>query len=136
MQREEKFGKVHFVLAALTLVFLAALAGLAVRDGAAGSVYRIGTAGAAEDGAYRVETERATPAEADGTSAYGPIDVNTAAAEELRELPGIGPALSQAIVDYRAEHGPFRSVDELLEVNGIGEAKLDGIRDAITVNGG
>ena len=137
MQRQEKFGKVHFVLVALTLAFLGGLAALAIREG-----------GAAAEGTYRVETERGLPAESaeagiaetrsaeTGTAAGEAVDINTATAEELQELMGIGPVLSQAIVDYRAEYGPFQSVDELLAVNGIGEAKLDGIRDEVTVNGG
>lgn len=126
MRRQEKFGKVHFVLLALTLVFLAALAVLALRE-------RGGVTG----DTYRVETERAVSAEdAEAAAAYGPLDINTASAAELQELMGIGPVLAQAIVDYRAEHGPFRSVDELLAVSGIGEAKLGGIRDEVTVNGG
>ena len=133
MRRQEKFGIVHCVLIALTLAFLGALAGLAAReDGDAAK----GASRTETGDTYRVETERGVPAEADGEAAYEPIDINTAAAEELQELMGIGPVLAQAIVDYRAEHGPFRSVDELLEVSGIGEAKLGGIRDEITVNGG
>ena len=132
MRRQEKFGKVHFVLIALTLAFLAALAGLAAREeAAAGDIYRAGTGDT-----YRVETERGVPAEEAGAEPDEPIDVNTATAEELQELMGIGPVLAQAIVDYRAEYGPFHSVDELLEVSGIGEAKLGGIRDEITVSGG
>jgi competence protein ComEA len=63
----------------------------------------------------------------------GRIDVNTASAEALDELPGIGPAIAQAIISYRDEHGPFGSVDELVEVPGIGEAKLAQLRDLITV---
>lgn len=126
MRRQEKFGKVHFVLIALTLVFLGVLTVLAAREG-----------GAAEtEGTYRVETEREIPVEADAEDAYKPLDINTATAEKLEELTGIGPALARAIVDYRAEHGPFRSVDELLAVSGIGEAKLGGFRDEVTVNGG
>lgn len=141
MRRQEKFGIVHFVLIALTLAFLGALAGLAARENgvAAGGTYGVAAEDASRAGTgdtYSVETERAAPAETDGETAREPIDINTAAAEELQELTGIGPALAQAIVDYRAEHGPFRSADELLEVSGIGEAKLGGIRDEITVSGG
>ena len=139
MRRQEKFGKVHFVLIALTLAFLSGLAVLAVREGAAaaGDAYRVKAEdGAAEGDSYRVETERGVPAEADAAAANEPIDVNTASAEELQKLTGIGPVLAQAIVDYRAGHGPFHSVDELLEVSGIGEAKLGGIRDEVTVSGG
>ena len=141
MHRQEKFGIVHFVLIALTAAFLATLAGLAARESGAAAKGAYGAAAenasrAGTEGTYRVETERVLPTEAEGEAAHEPIDVNTATAEELQELTGIGPVLAQAIVDYRAEHGPFRSVDELLEVSGIGEAKLGGIRNEITVNGG
>ena len=64
------------------------------------------------------------------------LDLNTATAEELQKLPGIGEVLSQAIVDYREEHGPFQSVDELLQVPGIGEKRLDDIRDSVYVSEG
>lgn len=131
MRRQEKFGAVHFILIGLTVAFIAALAGLAARDGTAGDTYHAG----AED-AYRVAAERGVPAEPAGAEAYGLLDINTAAVEELQELTGIGPVLAQAIVDYRAEYGPFRSVDELLKVSGIGEARLGEIRGEVTVSGG
>ena len=57
----------------------------------------------------------------------GTIDINTASAAELDELPGIGPALAATIIEYREKHGPFRSAEELLEVYGIGEVKLEGM---------
>ena len=53
------------------------------------------------------------------------INVNTASASELDELPGIGPALAAAIIEYREAHGPFGSVEEIMEVRVIGEAKLE-----------
>ena len=56
-------------------------------------------------------------------------------AEELETITGIGPVLAQAILDYRAEHGDFQTLDELLEVRGIGSAKLDAMRDEITTGG-
>ena len=59
------------------------------------------------------------------------IDLNHATAEELRALPGVGPALAEAIVAYRAEHGPFASVAELLNVKGFGEATLRGLYTAM-----
>ncbi|SDN91428.1 competence protein ComEA [Actinomyces ruminicola] len=68
-----------------------------------------------------------------GTTADGRININTATAAQLEGLPGIGPALAQRIVDYRTEHGPFTSVDELMSVSGIGAAKLEGLRDEATV---
>ena len=67
-----------------------------------------------------------------GASA-GPLDLNTATAEQLDTLPGIGPATAAAIVTYRQEHGRFASVDELLEVRGIGEAKLADLRSKVRV---
>jgi competence protein ComEA len=63
----------------------------------------------------------------------GLVNVNTASAEELEALSGIGPVLAQAIVDYRTENGPFPTVDALLDVSGIGPATLDEIRDQVTV---
>lgn len=65
--------------------------------------------------------------------AGGLIDVNTATAALLDELPGVGPTTAEAIVAHRDEHGPFLAVDDLLDVRGIGEAKLEQIRDLVTV---
>jgi competence protein ComEA len=60
------------------------------------------------------------------------LNVNTATAPELERLPGIGPSLAQAILEYREGHGPFQRVEDLLEVPGIGPAKLAQIEDLIT----
>ena len=62
------------------------------------------------------------------------IDLNTAAPEDLERLPGIGPAKAEDIAAYRAEHGPFQSVDQLTEVSGIGEATLETLRPYITAS--
>ncbi|MCX4732155.1 ComEA family DNA-binding protein [Streptomyces sp. NBC_01363] len=59
-----------------------------------------------------------------GSSSAGPVSLNTATVEQLDTLPGVGPVLAQHIVDYRAQHGGFRSVDELREVNGIGDRRF------------
>mgnify|MGYP001815321343 FL=1 len=56
-----------------------------------------------------------------------PVDVNTASAAQLTELPGIGPVLADRIVAYRADNGPFQRLDQLVEVPGIGQAILDDI---------
>jgi competence protein ComEA len=72
-------------------------------------------------------------ASAGTTTVPGPLDINRATAEQLDALPGIGPATAQAIVAHRESNGPFASVDELEDVRGIGPAKLDAIRELVTV---
>ena len=60
------------------------------------------------------------------------VSLASATAEELDELPGVGPVTAQNILDYRAEHGPFRSVDDLDAVPGIGPARVEQLRDLVT----
>jgi competence protein ComEA len=62
----------------------------------------------------------------------GPVSLSTATAEQLDELPGVGPVTAQKIVDYRDEHGGFSSVDELDAVPGIGPKRLEDLRDLVT----
>jgi competence protein ComEA len=61
------------------------------------------------------------------------VRVNLADAPELEGLPGVGPVLAERIVAYREEHGPFAVVEDLLDVPGIGEAKLAALREAVLV---
>ena len=68
-----------------------------------------------------------------GAAPVAPVDVNTATLEQLDTLPGIGPVTGQAILDWRIANGAFTTVDELLEVDGIGDATLADIRDLVTV---
>ncbi len=63
----------------------------------------------------------------------GKININTADSETLDRLPGIGPSIARRIVDYRKEHGRFKSTSELLQVPGIGEKKLAEFKDSITI---
>lgn len=126
MERKEKFGAAHKALLLLTVAFLASLGWLTLR-----ARTRVKTA----DG-YTVAVDKSVPAELTAVPRAEPVDVNTATAEELEALPGIGPVLAGRIVDYRAEHGAFTSVEQLTEVEGIGSAKLDAIRGAITLGEG
>jgi len=68
-----------------------------------------------------------------GASADAPVNINTATAEQLDALPGVGPATSAAIIKDREAHGPFRSVNDLGRVRGIGDSKLEQLRDLVTV---
>jgi competence protein ComEA len=60
------------------------------------------------------------------------LSLATATAAELDELPGVGPVTAQKILDYRAEHGPFRSVDDLDAVPGIGPTRVEQLRELVT----
>jgi competence protein ComEA len=80
----------------------------------------------------------AVPASSGGTGgASGPpakVDLNTATAEQLDALPGIGPATATKIVSDRTANGPFRTVDDLMRVPGIGPAKFDALKDLVRAN--
>lgn len=108
-----------------------------VEDGA--QIYVQGTSAIA--GAIPVKVEgvpRAAPqhpsrkasntAKKKATPSQGSISLNSAHAAQLESLPGIGKVTAQKIIDYRAEHGRFSSIDELLAVKGIGPKKLEAIR--------
>jgi competence protein ComEA len=68
-----------------------------------------------------------------GAPASGPVNLNTATAEQLDTLDGVGPVTVQKILNYRTEHGGFSSVDELGEIPGIGEVRLAALREQVTV---
>jgi competence protein ComEA len=65
------------------------------------------------------------------SSPAGPIHLNTATEEELETIPGVGPVTAQRIIDFREQNGPFRSVDELDAVSGIGPKRLEQMRDLV-----
>jgi competence protein ComEA len=62
-----------------------------------------------------------------------PLDLNTATATQLDQLPGVGPVLAQRIVDYRTQHSGFHAVDELRQVSGIGQAKFADLKPLVRV---
>jgi len=66
--------------------------------------------------------------------AAGKVNINTATAKELQTLPNIGPKTAKAIIDYRKKH-TFKTVDQLLEVKGIGEKTLKKLKPLVTVTG-
>ena len=68
-----------------------------------------------------------------GISADGKVNINTATQSELDTLPGIGETLAKRILDYRSTNGPFKSIEDIRNVNGIGQKKYDDMKDLITV---
>ncbi len=66
-----------------------------------------------------------------GAGPAQPVSLNTATADQLDSLPGVGPVLAQHIIEYRTQHGGFRSVDELREVNGIGDRRFGDLRNLV-----
>ena len=86
---------------------------------------------------FPVRGERSPSVESDpiaaGANGPEPIDLNRATASQLDALPGVGPSTAGAIVAHRAANGPFRSVDDLLAVKGLGPAKVEALRSLVTV---
>ena len=119
--RDGKITKTEWILLALTGIFLCVLLVLFVRDRE-----RMETVG--------IETEVEVPQE-EIRPDLSPLDLNAATDEELAQLPGIGEELARRIVEYREANGAFESVEELMEVSGIGEGKFAGLEGRITVNG-
>lgn len=116
-----KVTKTQWVLLALTGLFLCALLTLYVQDRARMTE-------------QPVETDLAA-AQEEFMPDVTPLDLNTATAEELDTLPGIGEELARRIVEYREANGPFESVEEIMEVSGIGEGKFADLEGRIIVNG-
>ena len=115
--------KSEIILLGLTAVFLCALAGLSLRD----RQDRVPC--------VVIETEAEVPRE-EIVPAFPPVDLYTATAERLDTLPGIGESLARRIIAYREANGPFGSIEEIMEVSGIGEAKFAELEDRVTVDNG
>ncbi|MFG2058867.1 helix-hairpin-helix domain-containing protein [Micromonospora sp. NPDC048930] len=75
----------------------------------------------------------AGPAAGGAAAPGGPVNLNTATLAQLDALPGVGPVLAQRILDHREQHGGFRSVSDLRQVEGIGDARYEQLKDLVTV---
>jgi len=71
------------------------------------------------------------PAALPGSALTGPLDLNAATAAQLDALPGVGPVLAQHIIDYRTQHGPFTSLQQLRQVPGIGDRKFGALKSLV-----
>ena len=114
-----KITKTEWILLGLTGVFLCGLLALFVQD--RNQLQETG-----------LETEITVPQE-EILPDISPLNLNTATLEELAQLPGIGEELARRIVEYREGSGPFETLEQLMEVSGIGEGKFAAMEGWITV---
>lgn len=107
-----------------------AAAGGTTRDA---DLERVNLAAPLQDGQQVVIPGVDQPGAAVNPSSDGQIHINTATPSELEQLPGVGPVLAERIAAFRDENGPFDAVEDLLDVSGIGESKLEMLRDAVAI---
>ncbi|HZV33237.1 MAG TPA: helix-hairpin-helix domain-containing protein [Verrucomicrobiae bacterium] len=93
-----------------------------------------GTAGTVEKSSRASQAPTPTGSESGKLGAGEQININTASAGDLERLPGIGPARSQAIVEYRTQNGPFKSPEDIMNVKGIKSGEFSKIKDHIKVS--
>ena len=120
------------ILALITCIFLGFLLGFFTGRNLDRTPVQIQTLPPATVRTSSVEESVAT-AQSGGQNQTFPININTATAQQLEALPGIGPTYAQRIVDYRNTNGPFTSPSQLLNISGIGEKRLAAIWDYITI---
>jgi len=123
------------VLLCACLICLAFLGGLYLGRNLTGSGILVSASPAVTQSATPESTATSLRATEASNLPSKPIDINSASLSELQTLPGIGPVLAQRILDYREENGYYASVADLVNVNGIGVKRLEGILDFITVGG-
>ena len=119
MRKSNPLSKGETWIAVLTLVFILGMAGVYARSTCM------------DEGDYIIRTGKLAQETVAIEAVQWQVNINTAAAEELTALPGVGEALAERIIAYREEHGRFRAAEDLLEVKGIGESKFAEMKDWI-----
>lgn len=122
MDKQGKVTKSEKILLGLTTLFLCVLLVLFLRDRQA-----------AEMPGAAAETERAGAQEI-VVPERAPMGINTASVQQLAQLPGLSRTLACRIVEYREANGPFETLEEIMEVPGIGAGKLSGLREYLVVD--
>jgi competence protein ComEA len=102
-----------------------------LKDGEKIYIPAIGEASSNQTG--QVAGTTTTASSASSQQVTGKVNLNSATAEELDTLPGIGPAYAQKIIDYRNTNGGFGAIEEIMEVKGIGQKTFDKLKDLITI---
>lgn len=123
--------KLSVILPVITALFAGLTLGLFLGRNPAGGSVTVSVPARQVSAAVPAETQTEPSAQA----ASLPVNINTADAAELAALPGIGEVLAQRILDYRRVHGDFSAVEQLTNVEGIGEGKLESILELITIGG-
>lgn len=120
-------NKLLIVLPILTALFAGLTLGLYLGRNPAGGSVTVSIPAQTQAAAPVPEQTLSRPA--------APVNINTADIAQLAQLPGIGEVLAQRIVDYRNVHGNFTALEQLTNVEGIGEGKLEAILEQITIGG-
>ena len=123
--------KLSVILPVITALFVGLTLGLFLGRNPAGGSVTVSVPARQASAAAPEETQTEPSAQA----ASLPVNINTADAAELAALPGIGEVLAQRILDYRRVYGDFSAVEQLTNVEGIGEGKLETILELITIGG-
>lgn len=127
--------KPHFpVLITVTLVFLAFTLGFFLGRNQNRGTVQFSVPASMQTAPPETTVSLSRPDETEAQIRF-PIDINTASKEEFMALPGIGDVLAQRILAYREENGSFSTVEGLMNVEGIGEKRMEDILDLITIGG-
>ena len=124
-------NKLLTVLLILTALFAGLTLGLYLGRNPAGGSVTVSVPAQAQSAAAAADTQPEPSAQEEAL----PVDINSANVTDLAQLPGIGEVLARRIVDYRTIHGRFTAVEQLTNVEGIGEGKLEAILEQITIGG-